>query len=161
MVWKVIKSLIIPKSLDLQNWNLDTMWVVINALCKQSFGALGHVTKILQTKNGQKVGDFEPIYLGNYQYWWKMVCNFWAHYQPPFSWLCSFTPTWILFYFFFFLLFFFFLILLRLSTFKLLNALHPKFERLKISWRTSAELKLGVPGWGDPPQTSPPKLWSF
>ena len=39
------------------------------ALCKLSLGALGHVTKILQAKNftRQKV-EFEPIYLGNYQY---------------------------------------------------------------------------------------------
>ena len=58
-------------------------------------------------------------------------------------------------------LLFFFLILLRLSTFKPLNALHSKFERLKISCRTSARQKLRVPGWKDPPQTGPPKLWSF
>ena len=32
------------------------------------FGARGHVTKILLAKNGQKVDDFEPIYLGNYRY---------------------------------------------------------------------------------------------
>ena len=68
---------------------------------------------------------------------------------------CLFTPTWILFFFFFFsfflLLFFFFIILLRLSTFKPLNALYSKFERLKISGRTNARLKLGVPGWGDLP----------
>ena len=47
----------------------------------------------------------------------------------------------------FFSFFFFFLILLRLSTFKPLNALYSKFERLKISGRISARLKLGVPGW--------------
>ena len=34
----------------------------------------------------------EPMYLGNYRYSWKMVCGFWAHYQPPFFWLYSFTP---------------------------------------------------------------------
>ena len=66
---------------------------------------------------------------------------------------------------YFFLLFsyffFFFLILLRLSTFKLLNALYSKFKRLKISGRTSTRLKLGVPGWGVPPQTGPPKFWTF
>ena len=30
------------------------------------FGGARHVTKILQVKSGQKVDDFEPIYLGNY-----------------------------------------------------------------------------------------------
>ena len=54
--------------------------------------------------------------------------------------------------------FFFFLILLRLSTFEPLNALYLKLERLKISGRSSARLKLEVPGWGVPPQTSPPKF---
>ena len=51
---------------------------------------------------------------------------------------------------FFLLFFFFFLILLRLFTFKLLNALYSKFKRLKVSGRTSARLKLGVSGWGFP-----------
>ena len=86
------------------------------------------------------------------------------------NWLCfgyanfSFTPTWILFFFFFtfFLLFFlFFIILLRLFTFKPLNALYSKFEWLKISGRTSLQLKLGMPGWGNPPQTCPSKFWTF
>ena len=63
--------------------------------------------------------------------------------------------------------FFFFIILLRISTFKPLNALYSNFQRLKISGRTRARLKLGMPGWGGPPQTSPPKnfellnLWSY
>ena len=30
------------------------------------FRVTGHVTKILQAINGQKVDEFEPIYLGNY-----------------------------------------------------------------------------------------------
>ena len=148
----------------MQSWNFDTMWVLINALCKPSLGAPGHVTKILQAKGGQKVDDFEPIYLGNYRYWWKMVCNFWAHYQLAFFWLCSFTPTWILFFFFFcFFLTFFsvFIILFLLSTFKPLNALYSKFERLKISRRTNARLKLGGARLGDPPQTGSPKFWTF
>ena len=45
------------------------MWMLINALYKPSLGAPGHVTKILQVKNVQKFNEFEPIYLGNYQYW--------------------------------------------------------------------------------------------
>ena len=44
------------------------MWVLMNALCKLSLGVHGHVTKTLQTEVGQKVGEFEPIYLGNYRY---------------------------------------------------------------------------------------------
>ena len=41
------------------------MWVRINGLCKLSLGeAGGHVTKILRAENGQKVDDFEPIYIG-------------------------------------------------------------------------------------------------
>ena len=110
--------------------------------------------QILQAISGQKEDSFEPIHLGNYRYWWKMVCDFWAHYQLPFFWLCSFIATWILF-------FFFFLILLRLSTFEPLNTLYLKLEQLKISRWTSARMKLGVPGWGDPPQTGPPNFWTF
>ena len=45
------------------------MWVLMNAVRKPSLQAPGHVTKILQAENGPKVGDFEAIYLGNYQYW--------------------------------------------------------------------------------------------
>ena len=33
-----------------------------------TFGAPVYVIKILQAKSGQKVDDFEPIYLGNYRY---------------------------------------------------------------------------------------------
>ena len=150
LAWKFINSSLTQKPLGVQSWNLHTMWVLINVLCKLSLGAPGHVTKMLQVENGQKVDDFEPIHLGKYQLWWKMICGFWAHYQLPFCWLCSFTPTRILFFFFFvfFLTFFFFL--LRLSTFKPLNALYSKFERLKISGKTSAGMKSGVPGWRIP-----------
>ena len=41
---------------------------------------------------------------------------------------------------------FFLVILLRLSTFKPLNALYLMFQRLKISGRISVGMKLGVPG---------------
>ena len=33
----------------------------MNGLRKPSLGAPGHVTKMLQAKNGQKVDEFEPI----------------------------------------------------------------------------------------------------
>ena len=113
LTWKVIKSLIIPKPLDVPNWNSYTMCVLMNALCQPSLGAPGRVTKIVQAKTVQKVDDFEPIYLGNYQYWWKIICDFWARYQLSFFWFCSFTPTGYYFSSFFsFLLFYFFVILL-------------------------------------------------
>ena len=93
---------------------------------------------------------------------WFMVFE---HSINRFFWLCSFTPTWILFFFFFVffhtVLIFFFLILFRLSTFKPLNALYSKFERLKISGRTSAGMKLVVPGWRNPPQWGPKKFWTL
>ena len=54
--------------------------------------------------------------------------------------------------------FFFFVFLLRLSTFKPLNALYSKFERLKISGKTSVGMKWGVQSCGDPPQLGPPKF---
>ena len=46
---------------------------------------------------------------------------------------------------------FFFFIFLALSTFKQLNALYAKFERLKTSGRTFLRQKSGVPVWGEYP----------
>ena len=40
----------------------------MNALSQPSLGAPSHVIIILQTDNGQKVDEFEPIYFGNYRY---------------------------------------------------------------------------------------------
>ena len=40
----------------------------MSAFYKPSLGVPGHVTKILQAKNGQKVNRFEQIYLDNYRY---------------------------------------------------------------------------------------------
>ena len=42
------------------------MWVLMNALYIPSLELPGHVTKILQAQNGQKVDEFEPIYFANY-----------------------------------------------------------------------------------------------
>ena len=106
VAWKFVNSPIAQKPLDVQSWNLNAMWVLIIALCKPRLEAPGHVIKISRDKNGQKVDEFESIYLGNYRYWWKMACDFWEHYQPPFFWLCWFAPPWIPFFlltsFFFF-----------------------------------------------------------
>ena len=45
------------------------MWVLKNAFANHVWGGEpGQVNKILQAKHGQKVDDFEPIYLGNYRY---------------------------------------------------------------------------------------------
>ena len=83
MAWKFINSPITQKPLGVHSWNLYTMWVIINNFCKPSLGAPGHVTKMLQAENGQKVDEFETIHLHKYRFWWKMICAFWAHYQPP------------------------------------------------------------------------------
>ena len=127
------------------------------------FGVPGFVTKISQAKSGQKVDDFEPIYLGNYWYWWKMVCDFWAHYQLLFFWLCSCTPTWILFFFFFsfFLLFFLFYYSSPAIYFEAAKRTVFKVWRLKISGGTSARVKLGVPGWGIALKRVLQKFWTF
>ena len=37
----------------------------MNALRKPSLGAPGHLTKFLQTESGQKVDEYEAIYLSN------------------------------------------------------------------------------------------------
>ena len=97
----------------MHSWNLYTMWAIINASCKPSLGALGHVTKMLQAENEQKVDNLELIYLGKHQFLWNMICGFWTRYQPPFFWLSLFTQlkycfVLFLFLFFFFCFFFFF-----------------------------------------------------
>ena len=126
------------------------MWVIINVLYKPSLDAPGHETKTLPAENGQKVNDLEQIYLGKYRFRWKMIVIFertinslsFGYVRLPQLeyYFCSFLS--------FFLLFFFFLFLLRLSSFKRQNALYSKFERLKISGRTSVGMKTGVPVGG-------------
>ena len=126
-----------------------------NTLCKPSLGAPSHVTKILQAKSGQKVDDFEPIYLRNYT---DIDEKWFVIFEHTINWLSfEYDNLPHLEYYFsssfsFFLLFFFlFFILLRLSTFKPLNALmYSKFKGLKISGRTSAQLKLGCQVGGIP-----------
>ena len=104
LAWKFINLLVTQKPLGVQLWNLYAMWVHISAWCKPSFRVPSLMTKILQVENGLRVDYFEPIYLGKCRYWWKMICDFCAHYQLSIFWLCLFNPTWILF----FLLFLFF-----------------------------------------------------
>ena len=38
---------------------------VYECFIQTEFGGAGHVTKILLAENGQKLDEFEPIYLGN------------------------------------------------------------------------------------------------
>ena len=142
-----------------------TMWVLINALCKPSLRAPGHVTKMLHAENGQKVDEFELIYLGNYRYWWKMVCGFWAHYQPPLVWLCSFTPTWKPFFLFciFFLTFVFFSF--SSSAFPLLLNRETHWVQSLSDWRYQGGLvndwNQGCQVWRIPFNRVLQKFWTF
>ena len=65
---KFINSPINQKAFGVQSGNWDTMWVLMNALCKPSLGAPSYETKISQAENGQKVNDFEPTKLGKYRF---------------------------------------------------------------------------------------------
>ena len=153
---------ITQKLLNVQSWNLDTMPMLINALCKPSLGAPGDVINTLQAKNGQIVDNFESIYFSKYQFCRKIVCNYWAHYQPPFF---DYARLPQLEYYFscfasFFLLFLFSSAAIY-STFKPLKVLYSEFEQLKITGRILMRLKSGVPDWGDSLQSSTPKFWTF
>ena len=161
MASKVIESLIIPKPLDVQGWNLDTMCVLVNALCKPSFGAPVTWPKFYRPKVGRKwtilnryisvITDIDEKWSVIFEHTINWLSFGYVHLPQPDYYFSSF----------FLLFFFFFIILLRLSTFKPLNALYSKFEQLKISVRNSAQVKLRVSGWGNPPQTYPPKFWTF
>ena len=52
--------------------NADTL----NGLCKRSLKAPGIVTKMLHAENGQKVDDFEAMYLAKYQFFRKWFMFF-------------------------------------------------------------------------------------
>ena len=67
---KFINLSITQKPLDVKRWNLNTIWVLMNTWSKPSLGAPSNETKILQAENERKVDEFEPIYLGNYWYWY-------------------------------------------------------------------------------------------
>ena len=53
--WKFVNSPVTQKPLDVQTWNLDAIRVLMIALRKLSLRVPGHVTKILQVENGQKL----------------------------------------------------------------------------------------------------------
>ena len=124
----------------------------MNALCKSSLVAPGLMSKILQAENGQKVDEFEPIYsisvVTNIDEKWFVVFGYTTNHLFSYVRLPQLEYYFSCFASFFLLVFFFFLFLLPLSTFKPLNALHSKSERLKISGRTFVRRKSGLPGWG-------------
>ena len=84
LAWKFINLPLTQKPLGVESWNLYTMCLLRNDLRKPSLEAPGHVNKMLLAKNRQKVDDFKSIYLSKYRYWWKMISDFWIHYQSPF-----------------------------------------------------------------------------
>ena len=164
MAWKVIKSPIILKPLDVRCWNLDTMWVLMIALCKNRIWRfLVMWPKFYSPKMGRKLTSLNRYIsvITDIDGKWFVILE---HTINCLSVGYARLPQLEYYFSFFFLfsyLFFFLIILLRLSTFKPLNTPYSKFERLKILGRDSAQMKLGVPGWGDPPLTSPPKFWTF
>ena len=146
--WKFSNLLITQKPLDVQSWNLNTIWVLINALCKPSLGAPGHVTKILLATSGQKVDKFDPIYLDLItdidEKWFAIFELTINHLSLGYVRLPQLEYNFSCFASFFF----FFCRYLLLNR---LNALYSKFDQLKISGRTFVQQKSGVPGWEDLP----------
>ena len=88
----------------------------MNTLCKPSLGGPGHVTKILQAQNWQKVDGFEPIYLEITDIDKKRFVVFertinhlsfgYVHLPQLENYFSCFTSFFFLFFFFFFLFFF-------------------------------------------------------
>ena len=102
----------------------------------QVLGAPGLVNEMLQTENGQKV-DILNRYISIITDFDGKEFVIFEHTINHLSFGYVGSPQLEYYFFSFFLGFsFFFFFLLRLSTFKQLNALYSKFERLKISGRT-------------------------
>ena len=132
------------------------MWVRINGLCKSSLGAPGNATKILHAKNGQKVDEFVPIYLGTYRYWWNMVCDFWLHCNRlSFGYVRLLQLKSIFLVCFFFFSHFFFLPMLPLSN--LLTHCIESFSNGKYQGGLLCDWNRVVPGWESSPQSD----WTF
>ena len=70
---------------------------------RTEFGGATARDQNLQAEILQKVEEFQPIYLSNYRYWWKMVCDFWTLYQSTFF---DYVRSHQLKHFFFFFLLF-------------------------------------------------------
>ena len=50
--------------LNVESCNSDTTWVEAESVCVPSLRAPSRVTKISEAENGQKVVNFEVVYLG-------------------------------------------------------------------------------------------------
>ena len=158
LTWKFINSCITQKPLGVHYWNLYAMWVIINGSSKPSLGVTWSRD---QNVAGRKWAESE-------QFWTDIsrkmliLIKWFELFEHPINRL-SFgyvrLPQLVYYFSCFFLTFFLFL--LWLSTFKPLNALYSTFERLKISGRTSARMKLGEPGWGGSPSIGPSKILNF
>ena len=48
----------------------------MHGLCKPIFGEHGHVIKMLQAENEHKVDESEPISIGEYRFYWTLICGF-------------------------------------------------------------------------------------
>ena len=123
------------------------MWVLIQALRKLSLGAPGPVTKISRAKKGQKWMILNQYISGNTNTdeKWFVIFEHTIN-RLSFAYVRLHQPEYFFLFCFFFFLLFLFTFLCMPSTFKPLNALCSKFERSKISERTSVRLKSVVPG---------------
>ena len=54
--------------LNVERWNMITNWGQIGTVCAPSLEAPSHVIAISEAENQQKVDNFRPVYLGNYQH---------------------------------------------------------------------------------------------
>ena len=152
-----VNSTTTQKPLGMQSWNLRTMWVLMIGLRKPSLGAPGYVTKMLQVENWQKVlNRYISVNINIDGKWFGIFEHTINHLS--FGYVRLPQPE---YYFSRFFLFSYFFILLPLSTFKLLNALYWKLERLKISGRTSMEIKGGGGRLGTAPAIGSSKILNF
>ena len=146
LTWKFINSSITQKSLKVQRWNSNTRWVLMNALRKPSLEVPGHVTIIVQAENVKKLtnlNQYISVMTDIDEKWFvilELTINQLSFDYVRLAQLGNYFSCSVIFFLTFCFLFFF---LLPLCTFKPLNALYSKFERLKISGRNSVQLKWG------------------
>ena len=123
------------------------MWVLINGLSKPSLEAPGYVTKILRARKWTSLLTNINCISENTDFDMENDLGFFSTLSIAFLFvICSLTPNYEYYFSAFSPFCYFFFLLFQLSAFKPLKALYSKFERLKISGRTRAGHKLGVPG---------------
>ena len=133
LAWKFINSPITRKPLVVQSWNLYTMWVLINGLCKPSLEAPGYVTKILRARKWTSLLTNINCISENTDFDMENDLGFLSTLSIAFLFvICSLTPNYE--YYFsafssFFLLFFFFF-----SSYLLLNCWRYCIQSLS-DWR--------------------------